>query len=65
MMNDETTPLLRSASQVYIDFDDETSILAKDLVRYNPVGDRECPREWPQAYKWFIVFLLAFMAFTV
>jgi hypothetical protein len=28
-------------------------------------GDPENPREWSSRFKWFIVFLLAFMAFTV
>jgi hypothetical protein len=28
-------------------------------------GDPENPREWDTKFKWFIVFLLAFMAFTV
>lgn len=28
-------------------------------------GDPENPREWDSKFKWLIVFLLAFMAFTV
>lgn len=28
-------------------------------------GDPENPREWDPKFKWFVVFLLAFMAFTV
>jgi len=28
-------------------------------------GDPENPKEWDAKFKWFIVFLLAFMAFTV
>jgi hypothetical protein len=28
-------------------------------------GDAENPREWPIAYKWAMVSLLAFTAFTV
>lgn len=28
-------------------------------------GDPENPREWPKAFKWAIVLILACMAFTV
>lgn len=32
---------------------------------FHPNGDSDNPREWPTAYKWSIVLLLACMAFTV
>lgn len=58
--------LLQQQGRHFINHSDQISTPTKDLiVRYDPDGDTECPRDWPQAYKWFIVFLLAFMAFTV
>lgn len=35
-----------------------------ETVEFEP-GDPEDPRQWSKRWKWFIVFLLAFMAFTV
>lgn len=35
------------------------------LVEFDPNGDPDNPLEWPTRYKWSIVLLLAFMAFTV
>ena len=60
---DETQPLLQDAHLVYVEREDDPS--AKDIVDFNPDGDAENPMEWPQAYKWGIVALLSFMAFTV
>lgn len=60
---EETDPLLQTHSRVYFERQNEDT--SKDIVHFDPNGDLENPREWPQAYKWFIVFLLAFMAFTV
>ncbi|KAI2463255.1 MFS general substrate transporter [Annulohypoxylon bovei var. microspora] len=60
---DETQPLLQDANLVYIEREGDAS--SKDIVDFNPDGDAENPMEWPQAYKWGIVSLLAFMAFTV
>lgn len=60
---DETRPLLRDAEATA-----DASVKAahaKDIVDFNPNGDPENPRDWPKAYKWGIVALLAFMAFTV
>ncbi|KAF0317244.1 Efflux pump radE [Colletotrichum sp. SAR11_59] len=39
--------------------------LSKHLLDFDPNGDAENPREWPLAFKWTIVGLLACMAFTV
>lgn len=60
---DETQPLLQDVHLVY----DEREVPApnKDIVDFDPNGDAENPIEWPKAYKWGIVSLLAFMAFTV
>lgn len=35
------------------------------VVDFDPNGDLANPLEWPKAFKWGIVALLAFMAFTV
>ncbi|EME42332.1 hypothetical protein DOTSEDRAFT_54727 [Dothistroma septosporum NZE10] len=37
----------------------------KDVVDFDPTGDDEDPLQWPNAYKWSVVALLAIMAFTV
>ena len=34
-------------------------------IDFDPKGDVENPLEWPVAFKWSIVGLLALMAFTV
>ena len=60
---DETQPLLRDTSSDGSDICDNA--LGKDFVDFDPLGDAENPRDWPKAYKWGIVALLAFMAFTV
>lgn len=60
---DETQPLLQDAHLIYVEREDDPS--SKDIVDFDPNGDPENPMEWPQAYKWGIVALLAFMAFTV
>ena len=59
---DETVPLLRDENleePVKHNGDDPT------IVDFDPNGDPDNPRDWPTAYKWGIVALLAFMAFTV
>ncbi|KAI1848884.1 hypothetical protein JX266_005312 [Neoarthrinium moseri] len=60
---DETQPLLPESHQVPIPEQDQ--IADKDTVTFDPRGDAENPLDWPAAYKWSIVGLLAFMAFTV
>lgn len=60
---DETQPLLQDANLVYDERPDDAP--NKDIVDFNPDGDEENPLEWPTAYKWGMVSLLAFMAFTV
>lgn len=39
--------------------------VCNNLVAFNPYGDADNPMEWPKSYKWGIISLLAFMAFTV
>ncbi|KAI0376272.1 MFS general substrate transporter, partial [Hypomontagnella monticulosa] len=62
-MMDETQPLLQDAHLVFDERQGDAP--GKDIVDFNPDGDAENPMEWPQAYKWGMVALLAFMAFTV
>jgi hypothetical protein len=56
---DETQPLLGHA------FEQESHSVDRPLVEFDPNGDPENPQDWPNAYKWGIILLLAFMAFTV
>ncbi|KAI2606576.1 MFS general substrate transporter [Hypoxylon sp. NC1633] len=60
---DETQPLLQDVSIVYNERPNDSA--NKDIVDFDPDGDAENPMEWPPMYKWVIVALLAFMAFTV
>ncbi|KAI0447642.1 MFS transporter [Xylaria telfairii] len=60
---DETQPLLADVHLVDTERCDEIS--HKDIVDFDVGGDAENPMEWPTAYKWGIVSLLSFMAFTV
>lgn len=60
---DETQPLLRSPENYLAEQEDNDP--GRSLVDFDPKGDDENPLEWPPAYKWGIVALLAFMAFTV
>ncbi|RYP30707.1 hypothetical protein DL767_006123 [Monosporascus sp. MG133] len=60
---DDTLPLLSNPdSQIGGRYDEQNS---KDIVDFDPKGDAENPMEWPVAYKWSIVALLALTAFTV
>ena len=63
MASDETRPLLRDAEVTANG--SLKAISRKDVVDFDPNGDLENPRDWPKAYKWSMVALLAFMAFTV
>lgn len=57
----ETEPLLGTGIG-------QTETLAREpnaVVDFDPNGDLENPLDWPKAFKWGIVALLAFMAFTV
>ncbi|KAI3390417.1 hypothetical protein diail_9729 [Diaporthe ilicicola] len=63
---DETTPLLPDEVIAPVPRDDQLRrVASKDFVDFDPNGDDENPLDWPQGYKWGIVALLAFMAFTV
>lgn len=62
----EATPLLPPTPPRSADgqrnFDDAST---KNVVEFDPHGDVEDPKQWPNAFKYSAVFLLAFMAFTV
>ncbi|KAH0842118.1 hypothetical protein AYO21_00249 [Fonsecaea monophora] len=60
---DETQPLLRNA--VHPEHRPDKTVQPTDIIDFDPNGDPENPRDWPNHYKWGIVALLAFMAFTV
>lgn len=64
---DETTPLLPDAATAIpiLPDDQHRTTPNKDIVGFDPNGDPENPMDWPLAYKWGIVCLLAAMAFTV
>ncbi|KAF2726731.1 major facilitator superfamily transporter [Polyplosphaeria fusca] len=57
MRTPEEEPLLEALP----DADKPTDV----ILGFDPNGDPENPREWPAAYKWAIVSLLACTAFTV
>lgn len=72
---DDTQPLLRSVTnegqQVYTNpvapplQQDAADIAQTTIVDFDPDGDAENPLDWPASYRWVIVSILAFMAFTV
>ncbi|KAK4187147.1 major facilitator superfamily domain-containing protein [Podospora australis] len=47
------------------DEDDDEHDQDATIIDFDPNGDAENPLEWPTAFKWSIVTILAFMAFTV
>lgn len=60
----ERTSLLRSGSVVTAHDEDFAELERIQSVKFDPAGDPECPLDWPNAYKWGVVSLLAFMSFT-
>lgn len=61
---DEIQPLLPTESD-RLSIPERDQIDDKDIVGFDPNGDAENPLDWPATYKWDIVALLAYMAFTV
>ena len=57
---EEQQPLLR---QIVGDAEADTKY--DEVILDFEAGDPENPREWDSKFKWLIVLLLAFMAFTV
>lgn len=60
---DENQPLL-GANEDRVRRRDEVDAL-HGTIDFNPKGDPENPLEWPAAFKWSVVALLALMSFTV
>lgn len=60
---DETQPLLPPAGEA--GSAQREHELDPTVVTFDPKGDPDNPLDWPVAYRWGIVGLLAFMAFTV
>lgn len=56
---EEVEPLLGHIDQ------HQYRVADKSIVDFDPDGDPDNPMEWSRAYKAGVVFLLAFMAFTV
>jgi hypothetical protein len=56
---DEHEPLLPSSNDA-----PELPEIYK-AVEFDPNGDPENPLDWSNSYKWGVILLLAFMAFTV
>lgn len=59
----ETSPLLHKTSSRKIN--DPAAKTKTNVVEFDSEHDVEDPMQWPKAYKSFVVFLLALMAFTV
>lgn len=63
---DETQPLLPAEAVGPATLEAHNDHTAdKNLVTFDPEGDDENPLDWPATYKWSIVGMMAFMAFTV
>jgi hypothetical protein len=63
MTTDETRPLLlrpNSAENGTI-----KAVNVTNIIDFDPNSDPDNPRDWQKLYKWGIVALLAFQAFTV
>lgn len=59
---DETQALLGDGSKLHYYYEDADK---HKIVDFDPNGDSDNPIEWTKSYRWCIVLLLAFMAFTV
>lgn len=72
---DETQPLLHDADLDVDRLEEPDKAVSDDghghahsdpnIVDFDAEGDAENPLDWAPAYKWGVVALLAFMAFTV
>ncbi|OIW22498.1 major facilitator superfamily transporter [Coniochaeta ligniaria NRRL 30616] len=60
---DENQPLLGASEDLARRQDEDDAL--HGAIDFDPSGDPENPLEWPSAFKWGIVALMAFMAFTV
>ncbi|TKA71545.1 hypothetical protein B0A55_07062 [Friedmanniomyces simplex] len=62
---DETQPLLPPATNGYGAHRQQGKTDSKSTLDFDPDGDPDDPQQWRTSYKWGVVLLLAFMAFTV
>ena len=62
VLTDEEQPLLRVIS---LTAQSEQSVKNDEVILDFEPLDPEDPRNWTASFKWFIVLLLALMAFTV
>lgn len=62
-MVDENQPLLAASEDLARRQDEDDAL--HGAIDFDPSGDPDNPLEWPSAFKWGIVALMAFMAFTV
>lgn len=60
---DENQPLLAASEDLARRQDEDDAL--HGAIDFDPSGDPDNPLEWPSAFKWGIVALMAFMAFTV
>ncbi|KAK1051052.1 hypothetical protein LTR74_016880 [Friedmanniomyces endolithicus] len=62
---DETQPLLRQRTNEYTAHRQQDKTDGSHRVDFDPHGDPDDPQNWKTSYKWGVVLLLAFMAFSV
>jgi hypothetical protein len=62
---EETQPLLSSPRLNGYVADEQRKAVYNDVIEFNPDGDPDNPMDWPDSYKRGVIFLLAFMAFSV
>jgi hypothetical protein len=63
MTTDETQPLLSRTTSA--ENESIKAVNGVNVIDFDPNGDPDNPRDWAKLYKWGIVALLAFQAFTV
>jgi hypothetical protein len=61
----EATPLLRAAPEADPESSSSSQITVAANDDFGLDGDKDNPHEWPAAFKWAVVLLLACMSFTV
>lgn len=59
---DERQPLLESQGETIADPQRNGK---SHIVDFDPDGDEDNPLEWSKKYRWFVIFLLSFIALTV
>ncbi|KAK0930747.1 hypothetical protein LTR91_010506 [Friedmanniomyces endolithicus] len=62
---DETQPLLPQRTNEYRAHHPQDKTDVNYRLNFDPNGDPDNPQDWKTSYKWGVVLLLAFMAFSV